>query len=294
MNKYFNSNVSIFVFTFPALFLFSMFVVYPIFPELMISMQNHDGFKSEGFVGISNYIDVLKSSEFWLSNKNTFIIVLISAFIGLPFSLLLALLMDMQTEGIRRFFKATSVFPAVLSVTVIAQMWVAVYEPQWGLLNGMLNFLGLEKYTMEWLSDKKTVVICIAIAFLWQYIGLNALLLYTGIKSIPKSYYEAAVIDGAGFIKSCTKITIPLLQEVIKYVLVISTLGSMAQFAHVRIMTAGGPGNISRTVIYQMYYVAFSTSEFGKGSAIATIYILECLLITFFINRFVAREKLEF
>lgn len=136
-------------------------------------------------------------------------------------------------------------------------MWVAFYEPRWGLLNSVLRALGLDSLTRQWLTDERTVVFCVAIAFLWQYIGLNGLLFYTGIKAIPKTYYEAATIDGAGFITTSLKITIPLLQEVIKYLLLLSVLGCMSQFAHVRIMTSGGPGEASRTVVYQMYYTDF-------------------------------------
>ena len=247
-----------------------------------------------GYVGFDNYRSVLTSATFWKSNANTLIIVVISTCVGLPISLLLALLMDRQVEGIRRFFKLSSVFPAVLSVTVIGQMWIAIYEPQWGVINSLLRSIGLNNLALEWLSDKRTVVIAIAVAFLWQYIGLNALLFYTGIKSIPKTYYEAATIDGASFLKTSIKITIPLLQDVTKYLLVLSVLGCMSQFAHVRIMTAGGPGDASRTVIYELYYRAFSASDYGQGCAIAIIFIIECLLITLIINKFVAREKVEF
>lgn len=294
MNKNYNSKLAIFIFAFPTLILFTAFVVYPIIPELIISFQNNDGFKNMGYVGFDNYLSVLTSASFWKSNTNTLIIVAISTLIGLPISLLLALLMDRQTEGIRRFFKLSSVFPAVLSVTVIGQMWIAIYNPQWGVINSVLRSIGLDNLALEWLSDKRTVVIAIAIAFLWQYIGLNALLFYTGIKSIPKTYYEAATIDGASFLKTSLKITIPLLQDVTKYLLVLSVLGCMSQFAHVRIMTAGGPGDASRTVIYELYYRAFSASDYGQGCAIAIIFVIECLIFTFIINKFVAREKVEF
>lgn len=294
MNKFYGNKLAIFIFSFPALLLFTAFVIYPLFPEILISFQKNDGFKSMGYVGFENYLNVVKDPTFWKSNVNTFTIVLISTCMGLPISLLLALIMDRQGERVKRFFKASSVFPAILSVTVIAQMWIAIYEPQWGLINSILRGIGLDGLAMEWLSDERTVVLAITAAFLWQYIGLNALLFYTGIKAIPKTYYEAAVIDGAGFFRTSLKITIPLLQDVSKYVLVLSVLGSMSQFAHVRIMTAGGPGDISRTVIYQLYYKAFSASDFGQGCAIAIIFVLECLVLTVFINKFVAREKVEF
>jgi len=294
MNKYFSTKTSIFIFAFPGLLLFTAFVIFPLIPELMISLQNHDGFASSGYVGIKNYIDVFQSSMFWKSNKNTITIVLMSTLITLPFSFILALLLDTQTSSVRRFFKASSVFPAVLSVTVIAQMWVAIYEPQWGLLNSVLRAVGLESWTREWLTDKNTVIFAIGTAFLWQYIGFNMLLFYTGLKSIPRTYYEAALIDGAGPVKCTIKITIPLLQDVIKYLLVISVLGSMAMFAHVEVMTLGGPGGIARTIVYQLYYTAFMTSEFGKGCAYAVIFVIECIIITMIINRFVARERIEY
>lgn len=294
MKDYFSNKMAIFIFAFPALFLFTIFVIYPIFPEILISFQKNDGFRNMGYIGFENYTNVLQDKTFWRANYNTIVIVILSTFVGLPISLIFALTMDRLSEPMKRFFKASSVFPAVLSVTVIAQMWIAIYEPMWGLLNTVLRTFHLDNLALAWLSDSRTVVLAISVAFLWQYLGLNALLFYTGIKAIPKTYYEAAIIDGAGFIRTSIKITIPLLQDVTKYLLVLSILGSMSQFSHVRIMTGGGPGDFSRTVIYQLYYKAFSASDFGQGCAIAIIFVIECLILTFIINRFVAREKIEF
>jgi len=294
MNKYYSTKLSIFVFTAPALLLFTVFCVYPLFPEIWMSLHNHDGFRNLGFVGLDNFKDILSSSSFWLAHKNTYLIVGISVLIGLPLSMMLALFMDVQNPRLRRIFKTSAMFPAILSVTVVSQIWVSFYDPNWGLFNTILNSIGLESWTHSWLTERKTVMPSIGLSFLWQYIGLNAMLFYAGIKTIPKNYYEAALIDGANFVQVCIRITIPLLRDITKYVLILSTLGSMAFYAQVRVMTAGGPGDASRTVVYQMYYTAFGTSEFGKGTAIAVIFILECLLISFLIQRFVAREKLEF
>ncbi|RTE10171.1 carbohydrate ABC transporter permease [Paenibacillus whitsoniae] len=294
MNKYFSTRVSIFIFAAPALLLFTVFCVYPLLPEIWMSLNHHDGFRNLGFVGLDNYRDIFASSSFWTAHKNTYLIVGISVFLGLPFSLMFALFMDVQTPKFRRFFKTSAMLPAILSVTVVAEMWISFYEPTWGLFNTILRSMGLDSWTHSWLTEKNTVMPSIGLTFLWQYVGLNAMLFYTGIKTIPKNYYEAALIDGASFVQVCLRITIPLLQDVTKYVLILSTLGSMAFYAQVRVMTAGGPGDLSRTVIYQMYYTAFETSEFGKGTAIAVVFILECLFISFLIQRFVAREKLEF
>lgn len=294
MNKHFVRRIDIAVFALPALILFTVFVIYPLIPQLLISFQDHNGFVSHGYVGFENYIETFTSKAFLLSVKNTYLIVFMSVCIAIPISLLLALLMDILGENERRYFKLSSVMPALLSVTVIAQMWIAIYEPNWGLVNNLLEQLGLENLTRTWLGEKETVVICIAIAFLWQYIGINALLFYTGIKTIPKSIKEAAVIDGANFLQKSIFVIIPLLRDVGKYVLIVSTLGSMALFPHVRIMTMGGPGSMSRTMIYQLYYKAFSQSEFGQGSAIAIIFVIQSIIVSILINRFVAKDQIEY
>ncbi|MFI3213489.1 MAG: sugar ABC transporter permease [Eubacteriales bacterium] len=294
MNSCYKSKVAVYVFAMPALIVFSVFVVYPLLPELIISFQNHDGFQSYGFVGVKNYINVLQSSSFQKATINTITIVLLSIFVALPISLFLALVIDKQTANIRNFFKFTAVFPAILSVTVISQMWVAIYEAEWGLINTALRTIGLEMLTRSWLAEKSTVIYCIAFTFLWQYIGLNCLLFFAGIKSIPTQYYEAAEIDGANFWKASLYITIPLLKDITKYVFTISTLGSMGMFAYVKVMTAGGPGDMSRTAMYQMYYLAFGTSEFGKGSAIAILFIIECLIVTFVIGKIFNKERIVY
>ncbi|WP_372631097.1 carbohydrate ABC transporter permease [Cohnella sp.] len=282
------------MFAAPALLLFTVFCVYPLLPQIWMSLHEHDGFRNLGFVGLDNYKDAFANSSFWTAHRNTYLIVGISVVLGLPLSMILALIMDTQTPNLRRFFKSAAMFPAILSVTVVAQIWVAFYEPNWGLFNGILKSVGLESWTRSWLTDQRTVMPSLGLTFLWQYIGLNAMLFYTGIKTIPKQYYEAALIDGANFAQVSTRITIPLLQYVIHYVVILSVLGSMAFYSHVRVMTSGGPGDLSRTVVYQMYYTAFETSQFGKGTAIAVLFVLECLLISIFIQRFVAREKLEY
>jgi multiple sugar transport system permease protein/raffinose/stachyose/melibiose transport system permease protein len=294
MVRFFSTKTSIAVFALPALIAFTVFVIYPLIPEVVISFQKHNGFRSDGFVGLANYQEVLSSKSFGKSGVNTLIVVLMSTVLALPLSLALAFLLNSQGQGTRRLFKAFGMFPAILSVTVIAQMWLAIYEPQWGLLNSAFKALGLADWGRAWLTDRDTVIYSIAVAFLWQYVGLNTLLFYTGLKSIPQTYYEAALIDGAGPVKSAVRITIPLMQDVIKFVMVISILGSMGMFAHVEVMTRGGPGYWSRTIVYELYYRAFMSSDFGAGSAVAVLFVIGCLIVTLLINRFVARERLEF
>lgn len=294
MKKFYSNKRAIVLFAAPTLLLFTLFVVYPLIPQLIISTQQHNGIRPLQSVGLANYRAVLTSREFWGALWNTFRLVCYNLLIGLPISLILALTLDHMTSGMRRYFKTASFMPAVLSVTVIAQMWIAIYQPRWGVLNGVLRAVGLDQLARPWLSDLKTVLPAVGFAFLWQYIGLNMVIFYTGIKSIPNSYHEAALIDGANNLQTKIYIVIPLLQDIIKFLLIISVMGCMRQFEHVKIMTGGGPGSASRTIVYELFYVAFTTSEFGKGCAVAIVFVVLCLAVNIVINRFVAREKIEF
>lgn len=282
------------VFTLPALVLFLTFAVYPLIPELFISLQDHNGYVSKGWVGFKNYADVLTSESFWMAQKNTILVVWVALVISFPISLIFALLMDAAPPRLRNFFKIAAVFPSVLSVTVVAKMWVAIYETKWGLVNTVLRWIGLEGLTKVWLADPNTAMIAITIGYVWQYLGINALMLYTGIKAIPKSYFESALIDGAGFWKASFHITIPLLKDVMKYVVTTLTLGSLGMFSYVNVMTKGGPGFLTRTLTYEMYYRAFDASKFGQGCAIALIFIAESICISLIINKVFGNEKIEY
>lgn len=293
MNRFFTKR-AVFLFAFPGLVLFSVFVIYPMIPQLLISFQSHNGAEAVVWVGLENYRNLFRSAAFGKVHWNTYFIVFCSLFIALPISLVLALLLDRTSPHIRAFFKFGALFPSVLSVTVIGKMWTGIYDPDWGILNTFLRGIGLGNLAESWLTDPHTVVPCIAAAFLWQYVGLNCILFYAGIKAIPEQYFEAAIVDGAGFWRASLRITIPLLQDIIKYVVIVSTLGSMGMYAHILVMTAGGPGDASRSVLYQMYYKAFSMSQFGEGCAIAVVFIVECMAVSLLINKTIAREPIQY
>ena len=273
--KSFYSNRSKLVFLLPGFILFTLFVIYSIIPCFIMSLQNHNGAASLGWVGLDNYITTLKSPAFWEAHKNTYLIVALELIIGIPGSLLLALMLDRAGKVAKAVYRFAALFPIVLSVTVVGKFFVlGIFDTNVGLLNSFLEAVGLENLTHSWLSNPDTVVACVAIAYIWQFLGMNSLLFYTGIRAIPGEFYEAALIDGTGFLKASLHITLPLLQDVFKYVLIGATIGTLGMYSQVAIMTDGGPGRASRTVIYEMYYQAFETSRFGYGCAIALLFLL--------------------
>lgn len=293
--KSFYSNRAKFVFLLPGTILFTLFVIYAIGPCFVMSLQNHNGAASMGWVGFDNYITTLKSPAFWDAHKNTYLLLGLELVIGIPLSLLLAMMLDRAGRVAKTVYRFAALFPIALSVTVVGKFFVlGIFDTNVGLLNSVLNAIGLENLTRSWLTNPKTVMVCIAVAYIWQYVGMNSLLFYTGIRTIPGEFYEAALIDGAGFLKASYYITLPLLQDVFKYVLIGASIGTLGMYSQVAVMSKGGPGRASRTVIYEMFYQAFETSRFGYGCAIAMLFLLECIFWAFIINKYVAREPIEY
>lgn len=173
-------------------------------------------------------------------------------------------------------------------------MWKMILQPDWGLLDVFLKAVGLERLIRIWLVDTSTAMWAIIVAFLWQYIGFNMILFYSGIKAIPQQYLEAARIEGANTFQEWIYVTIPLIRETIKFVLILSTAGTLATFAHVEILTEGGPGDITRTVVYQLYHRGFLQGDFGKANAIAIFYAVFGTLLFILINNFIARKRVEY
>lgn len=291
MKKHYNKIIALF--TLPALIVFSLFIIYPLFLTVYYSFFEYTGFSVGEFLGVDNFVKTLQDPVFWLANKNTFKILCVQLFVCGPISFLLALLLLDQRGNFKRFFKVVVFLPTVLNVAVISLMWKMMLSPDWGVLDTVMTSLGLEKYIIGWLSDSRVAIWIIGFVTLWQYLGLNMMYFYSALKSIPESYYESAKLEGANFWQRAFKISIPLTQEMIKFVLLISVTGTLQIFTQVQLLTNGGPGDITRTLIFQMYHTAFNLTDFGQAGAISILFAIETFVIVFIINKFVARDRIE-
>lgn len=294
MKKALSNKKMILLFILPALTVFLVFTIYPLLPTIYNSFHNYNGIKTGEFVGLKNYIRNLNDASFKLSVKNTATVMLTQLLVFGPLSLLASLVISRQTPWLRTLFKICSFIPSVLNVTVICLMWKMVFQSGWGLVDSALKALGLEQLIRVWFSDPKTAIWVITIVYLWQFFGFNMILFYSGIKAIPQSCLEAAYLDGATPAQRDWYVILPLMKETIKFVVILCTTGCMAMFAQVQVLTNGGPGDMTRTVVFNLYYRAFMLDDFGGASAIAVMYALFGLVMFLLINRFVARERVEY
>ncbi len=286
MDRVLSNKRAIIFFIFPALLLLVSTIIMPIFMSSWYSLTEWDGIGQKVFSGFANYKELFinNTDGFWKAFQNSLIFAVGSVFIQLPISLILAL---MLSRGVRfeRFYVSVYFMPVLISTVVIGQLWMKIYNPQYGLLNTILNSLNLESLTRNWLGDTGTVVYAVIIPVLWQYIGYHMLLMYASIKSIPGDVFEAATIDGANAFQTATKITIPLMKPILKVCVTFAVVGSLKNFDLVYVMTEGGPGGASQLPSTLMVETIFSRNMYGYGSSMAIFIVLECFIFAYLIGK---------
>lgn len=273
-------NLLIALFLFPALILFLLFVVYPVFRSLYFSMYDWNGLgPATDFVGLQNFKDILADKVFLKALRNAFLIIGFSLGAQLPLALALAVLVGRNLPG-RAIFRTIFFMPYVLSEINVAIMWMLLYnpDPERGLLNAITVVFGSKP--IGWLSNTHLVLFSIFLALTWKYFGFHMLLYLAGLQNIPTELEEAARIDGANSFQNFFYITLPLLGSTIRTSVYLSVLGSIQQFILVWIMTKGGPVNASETLATYMYRFGFVRFELGYGSAVAIYMFTICLIFS--------------
>jgi raffinose/stachyose/melibiose transport system permease protein len=281
----FQDNLVIFLFLLPAIVLFLLFVIYPIFQSVYYSLFNWKGFgPAVDFVGLDNFKNILKDKVFMIALRNGFLIIALSLFAQLPLSLALAVLVGRDLPG-RVIFRTIFFLPYVLSEVIAALMWLFILnpDPDRGFVNAVIEFLGGE--SQAWLGNTDLVLLSIFAALTWKYFGYHMLLFMTGLQNIPTEIEEAGRIDGANSIQNFFYITLPLLGSTIRTSVYLSVLGSIQQFILVWIMTKGGPVNASETMATYMYRFGFVRFQLGYGSAVAIYMFLLCLIFSIIYQR---------
>jgi len=270
----------VFLFLLPALVLFLLFVVYPIFRSVYFSTFDWKGLgAATKNIGLGNYKKILADEVFLKSVKNVLIIIVLSLGLQLPAAIVLANMVGRDLPG-RGLFRTIFFLPYVLSEVNTGIMWMLLYnpDPERGFFNGILVQLGL--HSVNWLADMKIVLFAVFITLTWKYFGFHLLLYLTGLQNIPREIEEAARIDGATSIQSFFRITLPLLGSTIRTSVYMSVLGSVQQFILVWVMTRGGPVNASETMATYMYRFGLVRFQFGYGAAVAIIMFIICVIFS--------------
>ncbi|MFO7881558.1 MAG: sugar ABC transporter permease [Kosmotogaceae bacterium] len=275
-----SKKIQILLFILPAIVLVGLFVygftAYTI--QVSLTSWRDVGFGGT-FVGLKNYIRLFTTDRvFKISMINTLKLTAIFIGITIPLGLLLAVLLDLKIKG-RGIFRLIFLLPLSFSFVASASMWTWMFSPNIGSINAFLRVMGLEVLTQPWITSEKQAIVCIAIAYIWQFSGFSTLVYYAGISGVPPEISEAAKIDGATTFQRYTKVIIPMQRPATLTVLMILLMYSLRVFDLVWLMTGGGPGTSSEILSTFMYRTAFSRNRFGYGASIGTIMFVLSMII---------------
>ncbi|MDQ6419433.1 sugar ABC transporter permease [Paenibacillus sp. LHD-117] len=287
MDKVMSNKKIIALYVLPALLLILAVVYIPIVLTGYYGLNEWNGIGDLTFIGLDNYAALVKDGLFWDSAWHS---LLLAVFSGLSLILYLAVAMVLASKikGANAFRKIYLI-PMLLSSVAIAQLWLKIYHPTNGILNSLLESMGIDN-PPAWLAEPSLVLFALFIPILWQYAGFYILIYYAALKNIPASLEEAAKIDGANALQIAWKIKLPLAMEVIKVTVVLAVVGSLKYFDLIYVMTNGGPNGSSEVMASYMYSEAFKSYDFGYGSAIGFFLLIICLVATWLIRKFTASK----
>lgn len=257
----------------------------PVLIAVGLSFTSYDMVTAPEFVGLANYANIVADPIFWKAMRNN----LILAAVGIPISMLLALLIAIQlNKGIRGqgIYRTLTFLPHVTATVAVAMIWLWIFAPTGnGLANIGLSAFGIEP--LPWLTSPSTAIWAVLVVTIWQGIGLKMLIYLAALQGLSTEVYEAADIDGAGPFRRFVSITVPMLRPATFFVLVTSIIANFQTFDLIYILTLGGPANSTTVITYQIYQTAFQQLRMGLATAQAVILLLVLVILTLVSRRVV-------
>ncbi|NQX67050.1 sugar ABC transporter permease [Paenibacillus alba] len=273
MNKLGRNPWAYVLFTLPTLLLIAVFFLYPMIMSLRYGFTQWNGISPAKFNGLTNFITAFQDKYFWIAVRNNLSFICFSIGVQIPFILVLAFLVSKIRRG-KSFYQTMIFLPTILSTAVVGVLWSFIYHPQAGLLNQLLEAIGLKAWQHVWLAEDATALLSVLVTNAWQWIGFYVVLVVSAIYAIPKNILEAAEIDGAASFGQAWWITLPLLRPILIVIVLLSITGSMKALDIVFVMTGGNPYGITEVMATYMYKKAYRIGEYGYASSVALLILL--------------------
>ncbi|THF72941.1 carbohydrate ABC transporter permease [Cohnella fermenti] len=282
-----------FLFVAPALLVFCMFFVYPVLSSFYYSMTDWNGLsRSTSFVGFDNYDQLFRDSEVWHALWNTLKFAAAVTILQNCLSLLLAVLVD-RAGRIYRMLRVYFLIPTLISALAIGFMWSYIYSPVTGVINMLLESVGLSSLTQDWLGDPKWSMLSVTFTNVWHWAGFSMIIYLAGLQGVPQEMKEAAEIDGAGAWRKFRNITFPLIAPAFTINMILTMIGSLKVFDIIYVMTKGGPGDTTTSIAILLYKKAFNFNQMGYGTAIAVVLFVIIFIFSLIQIAFLRRREVQ-
>jgi raffinose/stachyose/melibiose transport system permease protein len=267
-------------FLLPALVLYLVFAIFPVYSSIRLSFYEWDGISSvQTFVGLENYVTIFTEDEiFWIALRNTALWTSLSLFIPTSMGLALAVALNQKIKG-RNAFRTAFFVPGVIASIAVAGIWSWMYNPNLGIVNTVLREIGAEWLIQDWLGDYRIALLSVFAASVWQSAGSNMILFLAGLQTVPQDLIEAAKVDGASAMQRFFSVVLPSIRPTFVVVISLTIINSLKAFELIYGMTGGGPAQSTNVLASWSYFQALQLRNFGVGMAVAVVLLLITLVI---------------
>lgn len=275
----------------PAFIIYTVLLIIPIFMAFYFSLNKWNGFNAMEFLGLENYLNVFRDARLGNAVKNTAIISVVVVVLVNILGLFLAMLVN--TASVKsNVFRIIFFVPFVLSTVAISFVWKSILSYN-GVLNGILAALGLSNLIGNWLGSRGSAIVCIIIVEIWRTLGYHMMLYLAALQTVPHELYEACTVDGGNRWKKFRNVTLPLIIPGMSVSFLMSIINELRMYDVVKVMTDGGPGYDTETVVYNIVSQGFSNNMVGYSSAISVVLFLTIGAISIFIVSAMNKKEVE-
>ena len=277
----------------PALVFYLLFIIVPTVGSLYYSFTSWDGINPNvNFIGLANYKEIVTSARFGNALKNTVVLTVFISLFENAIALALAILVD-RVFKLKNIFRSLFYIPVLISGIVSGFIWKVMYNYSFGVINAMLKSVGLETLMQDWLGNTHLTLIMIGIVLVWKGAGYYMIIYLASLQSISSDILEAAEIDGASAWHKFTKITLPLISGAFTINFTLSLINGLKVFDQINVMTDGGPGFTSETLVYLLYKVGFNEGRQGFGTAVGVVLLVIILVLNTLQQKFLRKREVQ-
>lgn len=286
-------NNRMYFFLIPALAFFLILWIYPVLQLFYYSITNFNGVNyNYDFVGLKNYAKVLSNGTLVNSMKNTLIYAVVSVLLSNILGLSIAMILNTKIR-FKGLFRTCAYFPALFSAIVVGFIWSYVYMPSSGMIASLINMLGGNGAGFNPLGNYNTALIAICLVEVWKGFGTTMIIYLAGLQTVDESLLEAGRIDGCTEWQLFHKIKLPLISSTVTINVILSVIAGLKAFDYSFIMTNGGPGKSTKTLMFQVYETAFTDQKMGRASAFSVLAFALIILITVIMLAYMNKREVE-
>lgn len=278
----------------PAFIFYTLFIIWPTVSSVYYSFTSWDGISPTiKFIGLANYKEIFTSTRFGNALKNTIILTIFISVLENAFALGLALMVD-NVRWFKNLFRSAFYIPVLISGIVSGFIWKIMYNYNFGAINSMLNSIGLGNFKQDWIGTTSVLtLVCVGVVLVWKGAGYYMIIYLASLQSVSTDILEAAEIDGASPLQKFKTITLPLISGAFTINFTLSLINGLKVFDQISVMTDGGPGFTTETLVYLLYKVGFNEGRQGFGTAVGIVLLFIILILNTIQQKFLRSREVQ-